>query len=484
MSSDGPAAHDLWSSPLAGRYASAAMRRNFSERVRIGHWRRLWLVLAQAEKELGLPITQAQIDELAAHQQDIDFARAAEHERRLRHDVMAHVHALGEVAPAARPIIPLGATSCYVTDNSELLQMRDGLDLLAPPLLATIDELSRFARQHAALPTLAWTHFQPAQPTTVGKRACLWIQDLADDRLRLQRVRDELRFRGVKGTTGTQASFLELFGGDHEKVKSLDRLVTQRLGFARAFAVTGQTYPRKQDFTVLAALAGLAQSAAKLATDLRLLQHLKEIEEPFGKDQIGSSAMAYKRNPMRCERVCALARFVQSLLLNPAETASTQWFERTLDDSANRRLSIAEAFLATDAVLQLLLDVSRGLVVHEKVIARHLQDELPFMATETILMAAVQAGGDRQALHEAIRRHSVAAAARVKEEGLDNDLLARLAADPAFGAVHARLASLCDARAFVGRAPEQVDEFLAAEVEPLLASHRSAHSGVSADVRV
>jgi adenylosuccinate lyase len=484
MSSDGPAAHDLWSSPLAGRYASAAMRRNFSERVRIGHWRRLWLVLAQCQKELGLPITQAQIDELAAHQEDIDFARAAEHERRVRHDVMAHVHTLGEVAPAARPIIHLGATSAYVTDNSELLQMRDGLDLLAPPLLATIDALARFARQHAALPTLAWTHFQPAQPTTVGKRACLWIQDLVDDAQRLQRVRDELRFRGVKGTTGTQASFLELFAGDHEKVKALDRLVTQRMGFARAFAVTGQTYPRKQDFTVLAALASLAQSAAKMATDLRLLQHLKEIEEPFGKDQVGSSAMAYKRNPMRCERVCALARFVQGLLLNPAETASTQWLERTLDDSANRRLAIAEAFLAVDAILQLLLDVSRGLVVHDKVIARHLADELPFMATETILMAAVAAGGDRQALHEAIRKHSLAAAARVKDEGLDNDLLARLAAEPALGSVRARLPELCDARRFTGRAAEQVAEFLAAEVDPLLAAGRELIARATTDVRV
>jgi adenylosuccinate lyase len=484
MSSDGPAAHDLWSSPLAGRYASLAMRRNFSERVRIGHWRRLWLVLAQCQKELGLSITQAQLDELAAHQDDIDFARAAEHERRLRHDVMAHVHALGEVAPAARPIIHLGATSCYVTDNSELLQMRDGLDLLAPPLLATLDALSRFARQHAALPTLAWTHFQPAQPTTVGKRACLWIQDLADDAQRLQRVRDELRFRGVKGTTGTQASFLELFGGDHEKVKALDRLVTQRMGFARAFAVTGQTYPRKQDFTVLAALASLAQSGAKMATDLRLLQHLKEVEEPFGKEQVGSSAMAYKRNPMRCERVCALARFVQGLLLNPAETASTQWLERTLDDSANRRLAIAEAFLAVDAILQLLLDVSRGLVVHEKVIARHLQDELPFMATENILMAAVAAGGDRQTLHEAIRRHSVAAAARVKDEGLDNDLLARLAAEPALAAVRARLPELCDARRFTGRAAEQVAEFLAAEVDPLLDAGRQLIARATTDVRV
>ena len=477
-------AHDSWSSPLAGRYASAAMLRNFSERTRIGHWRRLWLALATAQKELGLAITQAQLDELAAHLDDIDFERAAAHEQRLRHDVMAHVHALGEVAPEARPIIHLGATSCFVTDNSELLQMRDGLDLLRAPLLATLDALAAFARRHRDLPTLAWTHFQPAQPTTVGKRATLWIQDLLDDALRLQRVRDELRFRGVKGTTGTQASFLELFGGDHARVKELDRRVTQRMGFARAFAVTGQTYPRKQDFSVLAALAGLAQSAAKLATDLRLLQHLKEVEEPYGSEQVGSSAMPYKRNPMRCERICALARWVQSLLLNPAETASTQWLERTLDDSANRRLAIAEAFLASDAILQLLLDVSRGLVVHEKVIARHLAEELPFMATENILMAAVAAGGDRQALHEALRRHAVAAAARVKDEGLPNDLLARVAADPAFTAVRARLPALADARQFVGRAPQQVDEFLAAEVDPLLAASRELIAGASAEVRV
>jgi adenylosuccinate lyase len=460
------------------------MRRNYSERTRIGHWRRLWLALATEQKALGLAITQAQLDELAAHLDDIDFERAAAHEQRLRHDVMAHVHALGEVAPLARPIVHLGATSCFVTDNSELLQMRDGLDLLRPPLLATLDALTAFARRHRDLPTLAFTHFQPAQPTTVGKRACLWIQDLLDDAGRLQRTRDELRFRGVKGTTGTQASFLELFGGDHDKVRELDRRVTARMGFARAFAVTGQTYPRRQDFTVLAALAGLAQSAAKFATDLRLLQHLKEVEEPYGAEQVGSSAMPYKRNPMRCERICALARFVQSLLLNPAETASTQWLERTLDDSANRRLAIAESFLATDAILQLLLDVSRGLVVHEKVIARHLAEELPFMATEGILMAAVAAGGDRQAVHEALRRHALAAAAQVKDEGRPNDLLARVAADPAFAAVRARLPELADPRRFVGRAPQQVDEFLVAEVEPLLVASRSVIAGASAEVRV
>jgi len=479
--------HDSYSSPLGSRYASAAMRRNFGERTRIGHWRRLWLVLAQCERELGLPITEAQVAAIAAHQEDIDFAAAAAHESRLRHDVMAHVHALGDVAPEARPILHLGATSCFVTDNSELLQQRDGLDILLPVLLAAIEALAKFARAHRALPTLAYTHLQPAQPTTVGKRACLWIQDLVEDARRIAAVRDELRFRGVKGTTGTQASFLQLFGGDHEKVKRLDRMVTERMGFARSWPVTGQTYPRKQDFTVLAALAGLGQSAAKFGNDLRLLQHLKEIEEPFGKEQIGSSAMAYKRNPMRAERMCGLARFLQSMLLNPAETASTQWFERTLDDSANRRLAVSESFLAADAIGQLLLDVSSGLVVHEKVIARHLAAELPFMATESILMAAVAAGGDRQSVHESIRRHSVAAGARIKDEGLDNDLLARLAADPVFAPVRDELPQLCDPAGFVGRAPRQVDEFLAEEVQPLLDAHRDVLRKAAArggDVRV
>ncbi len=476
--------HDSYSSPLASRYASEAMRRNLSDRTRIRHWRRLWLVLAQCEQELGVPITQAQVDAIAAHQDDIDFEAAAAHERRLRHDVMAHVAALGDVAPEARPILHLGATSCFVTDNSELLQMRDGLQILLPPLLASIDALARFARRHRDLPTLAYTHLQPAQPTTVGKRACLWVQDLVDDAERLIAVGDGLRFRGVKGTTGTQASFLQLLGGDHARVKRLDAMVTERMGFARAFAVTGQTYPRKQDFTVLAALASLGQSAAKLGNDLRLLAHLKEVEEPFEPDQVGSSAMPYKRNPMRSERICGLARFLQSLLLNPAETASTQWFERTLDDSANRRLAISEAFLAADAILQLVLNVSSGLVVHPRVIERHLQAELPFMATESILMAAVAAGGDRQALHERIRRHSLAAGARVKDEGLDNDLLVRLAEDPAFASVKPRLRELCDPRAFVGRAPQQVDEFLAAEVDPLLARHQGLLAGVTSDVRV
>ncbi len=476
--------HDSYSSPLASRYASAAMRKNFSDGERVRRWRRLWLVLAQCERELGLPISQEQVDALAAHQEDIDWEAAAAHEQRLRHDVMAHIHALGDVAPVARPIVHLGATSCYVTDNADLLAMREGLDLLRGPLVAAISALARFAREHRALPTLAWTHFQPAQPTTVGKRACLWLQDLADDCQRLQAVRDELRFRGVKGTTGTQASFLALFGGDHAKVRALDRLVTERMGFTRAWAVTGQTYSRKADFVVLAALAGVAQSAAKLANDLRLLQHMKEVEEPFESEQVGSSAMPYKRNPMRSERINGLARFVQSLLLNPAETASTQWLERTLDDSANRRLAISESFLACDAILQLVLNVSRGLVVNPRIIARNLQAELPFMATEDILMAAVAAGGDRQALHESIRKHSLAAGARVKQEGLDNDLLSRLAADPAFAAVRSRLPELTVPQRFVGRAPQQVDEFLAEVIEPLLAGQEAQVASQRAELRV
>jgi adenylosuccinate lyase len=476
--------HDSYSSPLAGRYASEAMRRNFSDARRIGHWRRLWHALAACERELGLPITAAQVDAIGAHLDDIDWARADEHERRLRHDVMAHVHALGEAAPEARPILHLGATSCFVTDNSELLQMRDGIDLLRPVLLATVAALARFARRWRDLPTLAWTHFQPAQPTTLGKRACLWIQDLMLDWQALDAVREGMPFRGVKGTTGTQASFLALFGGDHDKVRALDRMVTERMGFSRSWGVTGQTYPRKADFAVLSALAGIGQSAAKFGNDMRLLAHLKEVEEPFAPDQVGSSAMPYKRNPMRAERMVSLARFLQTLLLNPAETASNQWLERTLDDSANRRLAISEAFLAADAILQLQLDVASGLVVHEKQVERHLRAELPFMASETILMEAVAAGGDRQALHEAMRRHSLAAGARVKDEGRDNDLLERLAGDPVFASVAARLRALCEPSRYVGRAPQQVDEFLAAEVDPVLEAHAEAVAGRTGDVRV
>jgi adenylosuccinate lyase len=475
---------ETWTSPLAERYASQAMRRNFSDATRHRHWRRLWLALASAQQELGLSITDAQLAELEQHLDDIDYELADRYEGELRHDVMAHVHALGDQAPEARAILHLGATSCFVTDNSELIQMRDGIDILLPMLFASVASLARFAREYAALPTLGFTHFQPAQPTTVGKRACLWIQDLVEDGRQLTRIRDELLFRGVKGTTGTQASYLALFDGDHDKVSRLDELVTQRMGFERSCGVTGQTYSRKTDFIVLAGLSGVGQSASKMATDLRLLAHLKELEEPFGERQIGSSAMAYKRNPMRSERICALSRFLQSLLMNPAETAATQWLERSLDDSANRRLSTSQAFLCADAILALVQNVSSNLVVHEAVIAKHLAAELPFMATETILMEAVRRGGDRQELHEVIRRASMAAASRVKDEGCDNDLLERLRTEPAFASVRDDLDSLCDPTRFIGRAPEQVEEYLSQEVDPLLEQHAASIEGLTGEVRV
>jgi adenylosuccinate lyase len=405
---------NAYESPLGARYAGKAMQALFSARTRIRTWRKLWIALAKHERELGLPITEKQLAELEAHVDDIDFAKAADYEAKFRHDVMAHVHAYGDVAPSAKGIIHLGATSCYVTDNADLIVMRDALDLLLPPLASAIANLAAFARKHAGLPTVAYTHFQPAQLTTVGKRACLWLQDFVDDLARLREVRDALRFRGVKGTTGTQASFLALFDGDHEKVKELDRRVTRTMGFERNYGVTGQTYPRKLDYDVLSALGGLAISAAKFATDMRLLAHEREVEEPFEKHQIGSSAMAYKRNPMRSERICSIARFVTSLVDSAAQTAMNQWLERTLDDSANRRLILPESFLATDGMLATVLNVTSGLVVHEAVIAAHVERELPFMATEEILMAATKAGGDRQHLHERIRQHSLAAIDLVK----------------------------------------------------------------------
>lgn len=454
-------------SPLSTRYASAPMRENFAEITRFRLWRKLWTALAAAENELGLEVTAEQVAALE-NAPDVDIALARKYEASLRHDVMSHVHALGDQVPIARSVIHLGATSCYVTDNSEVVQMRNALDILIPSVWACVSNLAEFAEKHRSLPTLGYTHFQPAQPTTVGKRACLWLQDLMCDATQLERVRAELKLRGVKGTTGTQASFLSLFDGDHEKVKRMEQMITKKMAFDNSWTVTGQTYTRKQDFTVMSALAGVGQSAAKMANDIRLLQHMKEVEEPFAKNQIGSSAMAYKRNPMRCERINALSRFLQTLLLNPAETASTQWLERSLDDSANRRLAISESFLCTDAILQLVLNVSSGLVVYPKVIAKHLDDELPFMATETILMAATRAGGDRQELHEAIRLHSIAAGARIKEEGLDNDMLERIKVDPLFACVRDQLEELCDATKFIGRAPEQVDEFLAQEVRPAL----------------
>jgi adenylosuccinate lyase len=422
-------------------------------------------MLAEAEAELGLSITREQIYELRANVDNIDFEAANRYERKLRHDVMAHVHAFGDACPGARPIIHLGATSCYVTDNTDLILMREGLSLVCGRIAAVIDSLATFASRHRSLACLAFTHLQPAQPTTVGKRACLWMYDLALDLAELQHRLATLRARGAKGTTGTQASFLALFDGDQAKVRRLDELVSRKMGFESTYPVTGQTYSRKVDAQVLAALSGVAQSAHKAATDLRLLASRKEIEEPFEADQVGSSAMAYKRNPIRAERMCGLSRYVMSLAANAENTAATQWMERTLDDSANRRLAIPQAFLAVDAILILYQNIAAGLVVYPHVIDRHLREELPFMATENILMAAVAAGGDRQDLHERIRRHSQAAAAAVKEQGGDNDLLARLAGDPAFAGID--LGATLDARQFVGRAPEQVEEFLTEVVQPI-----------------
>ncbi len=460
---------DRYESPLVQRYSSPEMVRIWTPRHRFGTWRRLWLALAEAEQALGLPITDAQLQAMRSTLQDIDLDLAASYERKLRHDVMAHVHAWGDLIPEARPILHLGATSCFVGDNTDLVQIRDALDVILPKLAACVAALGDFAEEHADLPTLGFTHYQPAQPTTVGKRACLWAQDLLADLQSLSQFRNGLRFRGVKGTTGTQASFLTLFDGDHEKVEELDRQVTKALGFEDAYVVTGQTYPRKQDHTLLAALAGLGVTAHKLATDIRLLANLKELEEPFGKSQIGSSAMAYKRNPMRSERICGLARHLVTLTQDGAWTAATQWMERTLDDSANRRVSLTDAFLAADGLLETLLNVTRGLVVYPATIRRRLDAELPFMATEELLMAMVQAGADRQEVHEAIRVHSQAAAQRVKSEGADNDLLERLRQDPTFAPIHPSLDALTDPSRFVGRAPEQVQIFLERELRPALA---------------
>jgi adenylosuccinate lyase len=464
--------NNQYDNPLIGRYASAEMSRLWSPQRKFATWRRLWIALAEAEAELGLAITPEQIAEMKAHVDDIDFETAREHEKRLRHDGMAHIHAFGDVCPAARPIIHLGATSCFVTDNTDLLLLREALELVRDRLVAVIDRLATFAQRHRGLACLAFTHFQPAQPTTIGKRACLWAYDLALDLAELEHRVPALKALGSKGTTGTQASFLELFGGNHEKVRLLERLVCEKIGFGASYPVTGQTYPRKVDSQVLAVLSGIAQSAHKMATDLRLLQHRKEVEEPFEKEQVGSSAMAYKRNPMRAERMCSLARFVMGLESSAAATAATQWLERTLDDSAVRRLVLPQAFLAADAILILYQNIAEGLVVYPQVIANHLEAELPFMATENILMAAVAAGGDRQELHERIRRHSQAAAAMVKQQGAPTDLLARLAADSAFSAVD--LEAALDPRKHVGRAPEQVDEFLRDVITPIRAKYPAA----------
>ncbi len=454
-----------YENPLVFRYASPEMSRLWSPQRKFETWRQMWIALAESQQQLGLPISDAQLEELRRFASDINWDAAREHEHRLRHDVMAHVHAYGDQCPGARPIIHWGATSCFVTDNTDLILLRASLTHIRDRLVAVIDRLATFAAQHRELACLGLTHLQPAQPTTVGKRACLWAYDLVLDLSEVEHRLARLAARSIQGTTGTQASFLKLFDGDHAKVRDLQRLVAEKMGFEQCYAVTGQTYPRKIDAQVLDVLSGIAQSAHKAGTDLRLLAHRKEMEEPFEPDQIGSSAMAYKRNPMRCERMCSLARFVMTLQASPAATMATQWMERTLDDSANRRLVLPQAFLATDAVLMLYENVARGLVVYPRVIATNLRRELPFMATENILMAVVEAGGDRQELHEVIRQHSQAAALVVKQEGKENDLLQRLAADPAFAGLD--LAELVDEQQFVGRAPQQVDEFLAEHIAPL-----------------
>ncbi len=457
--------HDQYQNPLITRYASSDMSRLWSPQSIHSTWRRLWVALAEAERELGLPITEAQLAELRGAVDSIDFAAANRYERELRHDVMAHVHAYGDQCPSARGIIHWGATSCYVTDNTDLILFRSSLQLVRDRLVGVIDRLAQFAEKYRDLPCLAYTHFQPAQPTTVGKRATLWCYDLVLDLEEIEYRLATLRFRGAKGTTGTQASFLQIFDGNHAKVDELDRLVARKMGFDQLFAVTGQTYSRKLDSQIAAALSGIAQSAHKMGTDLRLLQSNKELEEPFEEKQIGSSAMAYKRNPMRSERMCALARFVMNLSGNAEQTMAVQWMERTLDDSANRRLSMPQAFLGVDAILILYRNVTQGLVVYPEVIRRRLQAELPFMATESLLMAGVVAGGDRQDLHETIRVLSHEAAREVKEFGRDNDLLERLARDPAFAGID--MAGALDAKKFIGRAPEQVDAFVREIVDPI-----------------
>jgi adenylosuccinate lyase len=471
----------IYENPLISRYASREMAALWSADRRFRLWRTLWIVLAEAEKELGLPITDAQIQELVKSRDNLNLDVAQRYEREMRHDVMAHVHAYGDQCPAARGIIHWGATSCYVTDNADLILIREGLEMVAQRLAVCIRQLSEFAKRFASLPCLAFTHLQPAQPTTVGKRATLWTYDLVMDLQEVLYRISNLKLRSAKGTTGTQASFLQLFNGDHAKVRLLEKRITEKLGFDASYAVTGQTYSRKIDAQVLDCLSGIAQSLHKFGTDVRLLAHRKEVEEPFEKEQIGSSAMAYKRNPMRSERICSLARFVMSLQSSPAMTAAVQWFERTLDDSANRRLVIPQTFLAIDACLILLQNIAEGMVVYEKTVTKNLMEELPFMATESILMAGVAAGGDRQELHERIRQHSQAAALVVKQDAMPNDLLSRLAADEAFANVD--VSAVADPKAFIGRAEQQVHEFLDEVVTPVLQQVKVS-ANLTAEVRV
>ena len=475
---------NTYESPLSSRYASDEMLYLFSADKKFTTWRRLWVALARAEMELGLPVTQEQVDELEAHINDIDYEKAAQWEKKLRHDVMAHVHTYGELCPKAMPIIHLGATSCYVGDNTDVILMREGLELVRRKLVRVIAKLAKFADENKALPTLGFTHFQAAQLVTVGKPATLWMNELLMDLEEVEHRISSLKLLGSKGTTGTQASFLELFEGDHEKVKELEAKIAKEMGFDAVVPVSGQTYSRKMDYNVVSTLAGIAQSASKFATDMRLLCHLKEVEEPFEKNQIGSSAMPYKRNPMRCERICSLARYVIVDVGNPAVTTATQWFERTLDDSANKRLSVPEAFLAVDAILNIMENVASGLIVHPKVIEKHVLEELPFMASENIMMDAVKRGGDRQELHERIRVLSQEAGRNVKDLGLSNNLIGLIAADPAFGMTKEELSAHMEPSAYIGRCPQQVEEFLKECVAPVLERYQDALTDKETELKV
>lgn len=463
---------EQYENPLISRYSSEEMSKVFSPMTKFSTWRKLWVALAESEQELGLNITDEQIEEMKAHIYDIDFKRAAEFEKKLRHDVMAHVHTFGEQCPKAMPIIHLGATSAYVGDNTDVIQLKEALLIVRKKLVNLLYKLSIFADEYKGMPTLGFTHFQPAQLTTVGKRATLWMMDLLMDLSDVEYMIDDMKLRGVKGTTGTQASYLNLFENDHEKVKQLDKLVADKMGFEKTLPVTGQTYTRKVDSRVLATLSGIAQSLHKMTNDIRLLQNLKEVEEPFGKHQIGSSAMAYKRNPMRSERVASLARFVIATSMNPQMTASTQWFERTLDDSANKRLAIPEAFLAIDACLDISNNITSNMVVYEKVIMKRIMQELPFMATENIIMEAVKKGGDRQELHEAIRVHSMEAGKQVKVEGKENDLLERIVKDPIFGMTEDDVSKITDPKDYIGRSLEQTVEFIAENLESVFVKYK------------
>ena len=475
--------YTIYNNPLITRYASKEMQHAFSDDKRFKLWRKLWIALAEAEMELGLNVTQDQVDELKAHAEDIDYELAAKFEREVRHDVMAHVKAYGEVANTAKPIIHLGATSCFVNCNAEAIMLDEALDILLKKLVNVMDKLKNFALQYKDVPTLGFTHLQPAQLTTVGKRATLWLQDLEMDYVNLMHAKETIKLRGVKGTTGTQASFLELFNGDNEKVKELEKRVVAKLGYDKVYGVTGQTYPRKLDYNILCVLSQIAQSAYKFSNDIRILQSMKEIEEPFEKKQIGSSAMAYKRNPMRSERIGALARYVISLPMNSALTASTQWFERTLDDSANRRIVNAQAFLSVDAILNVYMNVAENLVVYEKVIEKHVKAELPFMATENIIMECVKAGGDRQDLHERIRVLSMEAGKTVKVEGKENNLIELIKQDEMFKPVWDHIDDVLDAKNYIGRAPLQTVEFIQTEIDPILQKH-SDLLGDKGDVRI